>query len=114
MGSTPKVPGDPAAPSERRKGPRFAFVASTELTEFSSASKFSGTVTEISRNGCYVDILNTLPAGTPLHVRISCDQGIFETSGQVLYVQDRIGMGVAFIDPPPAQVEILESWLAKL
>ena len=100
--------------SERRRVPRYAFVATTELTEFGNETKWAGTVTEISRTGCYVDILNTLPAGTTLNVRISCDQGTFETRGKVLYVQDRMGMGVVFLDPAKEQLEILDSWLIKL
>jgi hypothetical protein len=61
-----------------------------------------------------VDILNTLPAGTTLNVRISCDQGTFETRGKVLYAQERMGMGVVFLDPAKEQLEILDSWLSKL
>jgi hypothetical protein len=76
--------------------------------------KSSGRVTEISRTGCYVDIMNTLPVGTLLNVSISCDQGTFVTRGKIVYVQERIGMGVVFLDPPKDQLEILDSWLAAL
>jgi hypothetical protein len=107
-------PDSPASYSERRKAPRYSFVATTEVTDSANATKHSGRVTEISRNGCYVDIMNTLPVGTLLNVHISCDQGTFVTKGKILYVQELIGMGVQFIDPPEDQLEILNSWLAKL
>jgi hypothetical protein len=115
LGDSPDSPRDSATSyRERRRAPRYAFVATTELTDSGNATKWAGTVTEISRAGCYVDILNTLPVGEVLNVRISCDQGTFVTRAKVLYVQERIGMGVVFLDPPKDQLEILESWLVKL
>jgi hypothetical protein len=114
LGNSPDSPSDSAKPySERRKAPRYSFVATTEITDTANGSVFSGRVTEISRSGCYVDIMNTLPVGTLLNVRISCDQGAFVTRARILYVQERIGMGVAFLDPPAAQLEILDFWLVK-
>ena len=102
------------ANSERRLTSRHAFVATTEITESVHTSRLSGRVTEISRNGCFVDVHNALPIGTSLKVRISCDDGEFVSDARVLYIQDRIGMGIVFVDPPADQVAILEKWLAKL
>jgi hypothetical protein len=79
-----------------------------------NAIRMSGRVTEISRNGCYVDIMNALPVGTLLRLKISCDQGTFLTKGNIIYVHPGIGMGVAFIDPPEEQLKVLDSWLAAL
>jgi hypothetical protein len=99
--------------SQQRRMPRYTFIATTELTDDASAVRLSGRVTEISRNGCYVDILNTLPVGTLLNMQILRDSGTFMTKGKIIYVHERIGMGVAFIDPPPDQLKILDSWLAE-
>jgi hypothetical protein len=111
---SPDSPNDSATqPNERRKLPRYAFVATAELADFANTTKLSGRITEISRAGCYVDILNVLPAGTLLNVQISCDKGTFMAKGRILYVHERIGMGVAFLDPPKDQLEILDSWLAE-
>ena len=99
---------------ERRKAQRYTFVATTDIAGYGSAGTLSGRVTEISREGCYVDILNALPAGTLLNVRIICDKGTFVTKGKIIYVDERIGMGVAFLDPPTDQLEILDSWLVEL
>jgi hypothetical protein len=115
LGNSPDSPSDLGAPyGERRKSPRYAFVATTELTDFANITKLSGRITEISRAGCYVDILNVLPPGTLLNVQISCDQGTLVVRGKIIYVQEGIGMGVVFLDPPKDQLEILDSWLAKL
>jgi len=47
-------------------------------------------------------------------VRISRDQGTFVTKGKIIYVHERIGMGVVFLDPLKEQLQILDSWLAEL
>jgi hypothetical protein len=94
--------------------PRYTFVAAAELTDSASATKLSGRVAEISRKGCYVDILNVLPVGTLLAVRVSHEQGTFVTKGKIIYVQERIGMGLEFLDTPKDQLQILNSWLAEL
>jgi len=99
---------------QRRAVPRYEFVATSELRDPVSAIRMSGRVTEISRNGCYVDILNALPVGTLLDLRISCDQGTFSTKGSIIYVHPGIGMGVAFLNPPEDQLKVLDSWLAAL
>ena len=115
MGNSPDSPSDSATRNnERRKVPRYAFVATTVLADLANTAKLSGRITEISRAGCYVDILNVLPAGTLLNVQISCDKGTFKAKGRILYVHEGIGMGVVFLDPPKDQLEILDSWLAEL
>jgi len=47
-------------------------------------------------------------------VRISRDQGSFESPGKIIYVQERMGMGLAFLDTPPDQLKTLDSWLTEL
>ena len=100
--------------SRQRTLPRYNFIASTELIDMGSATRLSGRVTEISRNGCYVDSLNALPVDTVLNLRIERDHGTFATRGKIIYVHERIGMGVVFLDPPKDQVEILDSWIIEL
>ena len=98
---------------ERRSVPRYRLIATVELGEPASDMHFSGRISEISRKGCYVDMLNPLPVGTAIRLRISRDQGAFSTPGKIIYTQEGMGMGVVFVDPPADQVKILESWLAE-
>jgi hypothetical protein len=115
LGNSPNSPKDSATTySERRKAPRYTFIASTELTDEKNSMKLSGRIMEISRSGCYVDILNALPVGTHLTLQISCDQGALKLKGKILYIHEGIGMGVVFVDPPEDQLKILDSWLAVL
>jgi PilZ domain len=106
--------GPSTAYSVRRTVPRFSLIASAEIIEPASGLRIPGRISEVSRKGCYVDLLNTLPAGTNIVVRISRDQGNFESQGKIIYVQESMGMGVAFLDPPADQLKILDSWLAEL
>jgi hypothetical protein len=100
--------------AERRVVPRYTFIATAEIIEPSSDMHLSGRVSEISKFGCYVDILNTLPKGTAIRVRIITDEGSFESAGNIIYVQENMGMGVGFVEPPAEQQQILEGWLARL
>jgi hypothetical protein len=115
LGNSPDSRRDSATSLKgQRAVPRYSFVATTELIDSGSAAHFSGRVSEISRQGCYVDILNALPVGTPINVLISRDEGIFVTKGKIIYVHEGFGMGVAFVDPSNDQLKILDSWLAEL
>jgi hypothetical protein len=100
--------------SQLRTVPRYSFAATADLTDSASTMHLSGRIAEISRKGCYVDILNPLPAGTLLNVQIPRDQGTFVTKAMIIYAHERIGMGVVFLNPPQDQMNILDSWLAEL
>jgi len=93
--------------------PRYNFVAITELKDFATSRKVSGSVEEISRKGCYVNTMNVLPMGTQLNVRISRGQNTFVTTGEIIYLVERRGMGVLFVDTPEDQLKILDEWLAE-
>ena len=98
---------------ERRLIPRYNFVAITELKDFATSRKVSGSVEEISRKGCYVNTMNVLPMGTSLSVRISRGQKSFVTNGEVIYLVERRGMGILFVDPPEDQLKVLDEWLVE-
>jgi hypothetical protein len=112
------VSGDPVPADssyrERRTVPRYTFIAAAEFVEPASGVRMAGRISEISRKGCYVDLLNTLPVGTAIQLRISRDQGALACTGRIIYVQGGMGMGVAFEQMPSEQLQILDSWLAEL
>jgi PilZ domain len=96
---------------DRRTMPRYSVVVA-EFAETESIMCIEGTVTEISRKACYVSTPSTLPVNTLLKVFISHDGRTFTTSGKVIYAHGRFGMGIAFVDSTPEQLELLNSWLA--
>jgi hypothetical protein len=99
---------------EKRDVPRFSLIATAELTEPASGVRFSGRISEISRKGCFLDLLNTLPVETKVELRVSRDKGSFNSTAKVIYVQEGMGMGLAFLEVPADQLKILDSWLAEL
>jgi hypothetical protein len=113
MGTFSGPPSNPGGPfKEHREVPRYTFIAHIELLEPRTDMRIKARISEISRKGCYVDVLVTLPVGTLLNMRISCDQGAFESQSQVVYVQEGMGMGVKFVAPAEDQLKILDAWLA--
>ena len=118
MGFFSGTPSNPAGGggqyTNKREVPRFTLIATAVLREPETDTKIAGRISELSRKGCYVDTLINLPEGTKLEVHISGDQGVFETSGKIVYVQHGMGMGVAFVDVPAEHLKILDSWLAEL
>lgn len=110
--------GSPANASasfvNKRTVPRYTFIATVEIIEPASDMHFSGRISEISRKGCYIDILNTLPRDTAIHIMITRDKGSFMAAGKIIYVQEGMGMGIAFTDVPEDQMIVLDSWLDEL
>jgi hypothetical protein len=115
MSDHSNVPSNAAASfGNKREVPRYSFILEVDITDLASDLRLSGRVSEISRKGCYVDMLNTLPKGAAIRLCLSRDQGSFTTLGDVIYVQDGFGMGVAFRKTPADQMKILDAWLAEL
>lgn len=99
--------------NERRTVPRYSLIATAEIIEPISDMRMSGRISEISRKGCYVDLLNTLPRETVIQIRVSRDQGTFVATGKIIYVQEGMGMGVLFLEVANDQERLLDSWLAE-
>jgi hypothetical protein len=100
--------------AERRSVPRYPFVADVEIYEPLSRTRLEGQTSEISANGCYVDVLNPLEKNTVLQLRILRDGQTFQTWARVAYVQPNLGMGVAFFDTLEEHRRIIADWLVDL
>ncbi len=115
MGDSSGSPsGSGPPPQERRTVPRYMFIAVVEIIEPANDVHMTGRVSEISRKGCYIDILNPLPTGTLINLRVSCDRGTFATPGKIIYVQEAMGMGVSYMNTLPEQLKVLDTWLADM
>src|SRR5215472_16055134 len=49
---------------ERRRSPRYPFIATAELVEQSSETRMVSRVSELGLHGCYLDMMNPFPQGT--------------------------------------------------
>jgi hypothetical protein len=96
---------------ERRRGPRYLFIADTEVTDMPSGPKRSARTSELSISGCFIDTRNPAPAGTEHGIRISQSSTAFTAFGCVVSVIPNTGMGIAFTSIEPNQLFVLENWL---
>ena len=100
--------------SEGRRSPRFAFYASAEITELQTQTGITARTSELSRHGCYMDMVNPLPLGTTVKIQLIHHEQTFDATGRVIYSQQNMGMGVAFDEIEVDQVVTLEKWLSDL
>jgi hypothetical protein len=96
---------------QRRRNPRYAFIANAELFETSTKMQIATRVSELSMQGCYLDMLNPFPEDTIALVKISAGDKVFETKVRVVYAHSNLGVGLVFLDPDPKNVEVLKSWI---
>jgi hypothetical protein len=68
-------------------------------------------VSELGVNGCYVDMLNPLPKGTNIIVKVFKETEFFEAHGRVAYSHPNLGIGVTFRDVKPFYSAVLHRWL---
>ena len=70
-------------------------------------------VSELSIQGCYLDMLNPFPEDTVALVKISVGKSVFETKVRVVYAHSNLGVGLVFLDPDTKNVEVLKSWIEE-
>lgn len=96
---------------ERRRGPRYPFVASAELIEQTADVRIATRVSELAMNGCYLDMMNPFPAGTLVLVKISAGEDLFQAKGKIAYSQTNMGAGVGFLEVDQASRLVLGRWI---
>ena len=100
--------------SERRRAPRYPFIAEAEVTEIASGTKLSAKTGDLSIGGCFLDMLNPSPEGTEIQVRISHANTTFTARGRVVFILPNMGMGVVFTRVEDDQLPALQKWLSEL
>jgi hypothetical protein len=96
---------------DRRKAPRYPFLASIEMHEGTSADKRTERVEELSLNGCYVKMAQPFAVGTALGVKVFTETEYFEGQSSVVYSQPNEGMGLMFRETKPYYLMVLRKWL---
>jgi len=96
---------------ERRRTPRYPFIAAAEVVEVASGTKLPTRVSELGLNGCYLDMVNPLPQGTAILIKIFPRADFFEAPATVAYAHPNLGMGIEFHDVKPFFHSVLKKWL---
>jgi hypothetical protein len=99
---------------DSRRSPRYPFYAAAEITELQTKTGVTARTSELSRHGCYMDMMNPLPLATRVKIQITHQDEIFEAMGNVIYAQPNMGMGVSFELPETKDEATLEKWLQEL
>lgn len=100
--------------SERRRFPRYPFVADTEITEVASNIRLGGRTSDLSVGGCFLDMVNPLPEGSEIRITVHHAGASFSALGRIVFVFPNTGMGVVFTNVAEGQLSVLKKWLALL
>jgi FKBP-type peptidyl-prolyl cis-trans isomerase 2 len=96
---------------DRRRAPRFPFIASAEVLAESAGMRMAARISDISATGCYVDTINPLAGGTAVRVKILNETQAFEAPAMVVYAHTHLGMGLMFGEVLPISQDVLQNWL---
>ena len=113
----PKVPGERLlsderrVPEERRRTPRYPFIATAEVLDQTTKTTIATRVTELSLYGCYIEMRSPLPQGSSIHVKIYSQARFFEAAGTVVYAIPNGGIGVRFQGVVHQYLVVLKEWL---
>jgi hypothetical protein len=96
---------------ERRRTPRYPFIATAEVIDTASQASTSTKVSELSLYGCYVDMPSPLPKDAQIKIKIYSEGKFFESGGVVVYSQPNAGIGITFREVRPQYLSVLKQWL---
>jgi hypothetical protein len=98
---------------ERRRSPRIPFAASAEIIDEAENTRSASQVCDLSLHGCFVQLPNPFPEGTPVTIEIYKDEDFVETPATVAYFMPKRGMGLTFTGMEPQFASIIKKWLAQ-
>jgi hypothetical protein len=99
---------------ERRRQPRYNCAGIAKLWENGNAHSVAGRINEISRGGCYVEMMSPMRTGTAIRLELSVSGRTLHLEGIVRTSQPTFGMGVEFTRMAPAEAEKLRHIVSEL
>jgi hypothetical protein len=99
---------------EKRCCPRFPFSPAVEALDLQADTRILGRLSDISRNGCYMDTINPFAKDAAVTLTVTRDMQSFRTKAKVVYSKIGMGMGLLFTTAEPDQLRVLGSWLNEL
>jgi len=96
---------------ERRRAPRYPFIASAEVFEEKVGTRLAARISDLSATGCYADTINPLVGGTAVRLKIYTETHVFEAPATVVYSVPHLGMGLQFGEVLPNAQDVLQNWL---
>ena len=99
--------------TERRRAPRYPFIALAEIVDEKENARTSSRVSDLSLHGCYVEMTHPFPQGTNVMIEICTETESLETQATVAYFKPRQGMGLTFSEMPEYSANVLNRWLVQ-
>ena len=99
--------------AERRRFPRYPCTGAAEILQ-SGRHSGRGTVSKISRGGCYIETTQPLPRGTEVQLRLSIANTALYIGAKVACTDPWGGMGMEFMVVPPTQKNTLAQIIEEI
>jgi Ribonuclease G/E len=97
--------------ADLRRSTRVPFVAAAEIVDLDTEVRLAAQTGDLSQHGCYLDMVNPLPLGSAIKVRIEHRTETFAATAGVVYSVPHLGMGLVFRDIEAGREVTLEKWL---
>jgi hypothetical protein len=97
---------------DRRRSERFPFSAVAEVVDTDSHTRINARVSDISRHGCYLDVINVFAAGTIVQLSIQHASLQLDVTATVVYSLPGMGMGLAFKPLSGPMESVLRRWVS--
>jgi len=102
---------DVVAPPDRRRYPRYSVQIQIELREDGSDVPIRTNTTDLSRGGCYVELMMPLPVGTHITATLWVSNCSVRTRGRVATRHPQFGNGIKFLEFKDTGEKVLAQYL---
>lgn len=99
------------APPDRRHNLRYSVQVQIELREDGSDVPIRMNTTDLSRGGCYVELMMPLPVGTGVTATLWLSNGAVRMRGRVVTRHVQFGNGIKFLDFDDNGEKVLAQYL---
>jgi hypothetical protein len=104
----------PLSHPERRHFPRYSAQVQIELRRDGIDVPIRMQTTDLSRGGCYVQLMMTIPIGTYLNITLWLDGYPVHIRGRIVTRHPQFGNGIMFLEFQGNDEQLLTRYLAGL
>lgn len=98
----------------RRRMPRYAVRGGGEIRQPGMKTVVWGSMTDISRSGCYLETLTTLPRNAKCELMLNVEGIEIRSGAEVRVSHPSMGMGLQFTDLDPTEQKKLDDLIMRL
>jgi PilZ domain len=98
---------------ERRRTPRFQFIAPAELVDDASGARIQSWVADLGLHGCSLSIKDAPRFGASIRLKIGTNPRETFTAKAIVVHGRADRAGIAFDAVSPSSLEMLSKWLAQ-